>query len=650
MTISGETFSDLTKKEPDGKRAQSKEPDKKSDEQKQGGWWQVSRHPLFQAVLFVLFNILEFLVLELFFNVFAFQYEWQIFCKNLAILMGVNLILTGLFHGIRHAFILSSVLCLVIGIANYFLISFRGYGIVYMDFYAVGTAAEVAGGYDYRVTAELAGDVITGAALVVLSFCLPRRRHPYRSLKYSLISLGGILASALFFFWTVFDTVFYKDVSSLSWDHSIGMEQYGYVLYFMANAGKAQVKPPYGYSAEWADRILSRYEEKGASKAMGNALGKNGKTPDIIMIMNESFADLSVLGHFSTNKEVLPFYHSLNQNVIKGYAKSSVYGGYTANSEFEFLTGATKAFLPGNPYLQYIEDDLPNLITTIKAQGNYKTAIAMHPYKPSGYNRISVYPLMGFDTFLSEKDFSKKNLVRDFVGDSADYQKIIEEYEKKEPDSSLCLFNVTMQNHNPYDDTDYHFAEPVHITDVSSSHSVNQYLSLMKMSDNALKELIGYFKKQTDPVIILLFGDHQPHLPDEFYTEVVGTAPKLFTSKQVMAKHTVPFMIWANYDIEEKQVENTSLNYLSLYLLQAAGLELSDYDRFLLDLQKKIPSISQNGYYDENGTLHCFEGDDGEYETLLKEYEVVQYNYLFGGKERLDKHYAMSAENQARTK
>ena len=89
------------------------------------------------------------------------------------------------------------------------------------------------------------------------------------------------------------------------------------------------------------------------------------------MVMNESFSDLRVLGKYTTNKEIMPFFDSLNKNVVKGYAESSVYGGYTANSEFEFLTGCTKTFLPGNPYLQYIDDYLPSVISNIKSQKGY---------------------------------------------------------------------------------------------------------------------------------------------------------------------------------------------------------------------------------------------------------------------------------------
>lgn len=450
--------------------------------------------------------------------------------------------------------------------------------------------------------------------------------------------MAGLAASLLFFVWINVSTTFFDGVSGLTWDHSIGMRDYGYLLYFTANAGKATVKEPAGYSVEKVDELLSGYAEKYDIEANTES-NPTLQNPNIIIIMNESFADLQVLGEFRTSTEVIPFYHSLKENTIKGYAYSSVYGGYTANSEFEALTGCTKRFLPGNPYLQYIDNYLPSLITSLKEQG-YTNATAVHPYNPSGYNRNRVYPLLGFDTFLSIKDFSAKELVRSYVGDSENYQKIFELYETKEEGSPLCIFNVTMQNHNPYTDTDYIFKNPVQVESFPATISANQYLSLMKMSDDALKELITYFEKVNEPVVILFFGDHQPHLKDSFYQNVMGSVPDLFTDRQVMQKYLIPFFIWANYDIPEKEIEHTSINYLGPMLLETAGLKLTAFQKYLLELQKKLPSVSANGCYDLEGNLYNDKKrPEGEPAALLREYEMIQYNYLFDDKNRLSKYF-----------
>lgn len=597
----------------------------------------IMEHPLYQTGFFVLFSFAQFIVLELFFQVGFFEYSMELIVKNTAIFMGINLLLVGIFHGLRGALCLSQGFFLLVGIANYFVILFRGYGIVYMDLYAVKTAANVAGNYHYEINLYFVLALLSGVGLILAAkFLLPGRKHPYRHAKYTLISLGGIACSLFFFLWMNMDVVFFRGVSSLSWDHSVGMRENGYLLYFTANAGKATVSEPAGYSLDRVKEILEPYQSQGQQRK------EQGELPNLIMIMNESFSDLGVLGSIETNEEVMPFYNSLEENVIKGYAHSSVYGGYTSNSEFEFLTGATKAFLPGNPYLQYLDDKIPNLVTNLKEQG-YGEILAMHPYFPSGYNRNRVYPLLGFDQFLSLEDFSQKNLVRGYVGDEENYKKIEELYEKREKGKPFCVFNVTMQNHNPYDDKEYQFDSPIEVRNFPAGPSTEQYLSLMHLSDKALEQLISYFEKVEEPTLILLFGDHQPHLSNDFYKRVMGKNPDFFSQQEVMEEHLVPYMIWANYDIPTKEVEQMSLNYLSKLMLQTAGLKMTAYDRFLLDLQKKLPSVSASGYYDERGILHEYDEEEQE-ETarkLLEDYEILQYHYLFSGKERLDEYFSI---------
>jgi len=618
---------------------------------------------ILKFILFIAGSFWEFICLELFFKKTVQEFPASIVIRNVALVMLCNLILLSILHSMKAVFLISCILVLITGAANFFVISFRGYGIVFMDFYAIKTAATVAGGYSYNVDGYFLAGCLAAAAGMALSFIMPyiRIKKPgggtvnginsgsnkiqtrqyiknYFKKSSMLLSFAGIAVSVLFVLWINFDAVFFRGVSTVTWDHNIGINNYGYLLYFLSNAGKAEPDEPYGYSVQKVDKILSAYEEKEEKNV--STTGK--KNPNIIMIMNESFSDLRVLGNIITDKDVLSFYDSLDENTIKGYVQSSVYGGYTANSEFEFLTGCSKIFLPGNPYLQYMDDYLPSVISTIKSQEGYDEAIAIHPYNPSGYNRNRVYPLFYFDRFLSAQDFKNPVLVKDYISDLSDYQKIEELYENKKEGTSLCVFNVTMQNHNPYNMTSYKFKEWVDITSFDADIQEEQYLSLMKMSDKALKQLITYFKNADEPVIILLFGDHQPHLQDTFYKAVMGKEPLQFTQEDTMKKYKVPFLIWANYDIPEMFIEQASINYLSSIFLSAAGLKMSNFNRYLLDLYKKFPAVSAAGSYDSNKELHETSERNTGYAKLMKEYEMIQYNYLFDNKNRLDKHFTIS--------
>lgn len=603
-----------------------------------------------QALVFLVLGFLEFITVELFLDRFIFDLGAELMFKNVLLYWVGNLILVSLFHRTRPALLLSSVFVLVVGTANYLITMFRGYGIVFLDLYAVRTAATVAGRYSMEWKPCFAAGMAVGLLSVFLCILLPGKQGRYFQKKMVGLSFLGLGVSALFCVWINTSVSFFHGVSGLAWDHRIGIHDYGYALYFMANAGTGKPDKPSGYSPERAEEILSRYR-LGVSKGTDRleisrsdpASSVSGDTrPNIIVIMNESFADLRVLGEgFHSNRDVMPFFDSLTENTIKGYAEASVYGGYTSNSEFEFLTGCTKAFLPGNPYLQYLTAELPSLISTVKAQKEYREAVAIHPYYPSGYNRNRVYPLLDFDQFLSLEDFSDPELVRDYISDEETYRQIFKLYEGKPAGSRLCLFTVTMQNHNPYR-SDWESDNPVSFSKELQDAPVNQYLSLLRKSDDALCKMVQYFERQSEPSLIVFFGDHQPHLPDTFYGKVMDKLPVQFSQEDVLKKHRVPYLLWANYDIPEQGREQvSSLNYLSPLVLQTAGLPMTDYHRFLLDVEKSVPSISASGYYDAQGQPGEIGQADILMEKWLKEYEIVQYYYLFDRKHRSDQYFTI---------
>lgn len=611
-----------------------------------------------QALVFLVLGFLEFITVELFLDRYFTDLGSVLILKNVMLYWVGNLVLVSLFHRMKPAMLVSTVFVLVLGIVNYLVTVFRGYGIVFMDLYAVRTAVTVAGHYSMEWKPCFVAGLAVGSLSIFLCFFLPEKQGRYFQKRTVLASLLGLAFSALFFFWIQTSATFFRGVNDLAWDHRIGIHDYGYVLYFAANAGIVKEAEPHGYSPDRAEEILSRYRiDQGisVSSEMGSSNHVEEQSfdsvsaisdslhPNLIMIMNESFADLRVLGEsFTTNQNVMPFYDSLTENTIKGYAEASVYGGYTANSEFEFLTGCTKVFLPGNPYLQYVTEELPTLVSTVKAQKEYGEAVALHPYRSSGYNRNRVYPLFSFDRFLSLEDFTDPELLRDYVSDAENYRRIYQLYEDKPLGSRLCLFNVTMQNHSPYR-SNWSSDDPVQTADSFQDDSVNQYLSLMKQSDNALQELIQYFQSVPEPTLIVFFGDHQPHLPDAFYGHVMDKFPVQFELEDVMKEHLVPYLLWANYDIPEQDREEvSSLNYLSPLVLQTAGLPMTDYHRFLLDMQQKIPSLSASGYLDAQGNMGKVDQADEETAKWLEEYEIVQYYYLFDGKHRSDQYFTIS--------
>ena len=100
-------------------------------------------------------------------------------------------------------------------------------------------------------------------------------------------------------------------------------------------------------------------------------------------------------------------------------------------------------------------------------------------------------------------------------------------------------------------------------------------------------------------------------------------------------QNKIPFMMWANYDIEEKYVECTSINYLSRYMLEGAGIELPAYHKFLKDMENVVPAMNALGYYSlsKGDFIPCDKAEDEE-AAWLNQYEALQYNNLFDTENR----------------
>ena len=360
--------------------------------------------------------------------------------------------------------------------------------------------------------------------------------------------------------------------------------------------------------------------------------------PNIIAIMNESFSDLMAVGDMEVTKDYMPFFRKLKENTIKGYTYSSVFGGNTANSEFEFLTGNTMAFLPDNsvPYQLFLRNKTAGLTYTLADQG-YGPLYALHPYYQTGYSRYKIYPLMGFDRFYTSDDFSVfTDTVNYHITDQEDYDKIIELYEESQDDDSpFYLFNVTMQNHGSYDGSLLETGDSVRLKgNLEGFSKAEQYLNMVKMSDKALKQLIHYFEKVDEPTVILFFGDHQPDLEDSFYDTLLGEKVENLEGEDLEQLYKVPFLIWANYDIEEQTIERTSNNYLSTYLADVAGIEKTGYLEYLTDLREQIPCINAIGYWGSDGNFYDLEDESSPYYDLIHQYNLLEYNNLFGKDEQ----------------
>ncbi len=604
------------------------------------------------TVIFFLVPVVVTTMTEALNDVFVYDMTHVGFVANYIIVLIFNLFVFCLSGSYRLPLMIVSPFLFILATVNFYVKSFRGTPFIPMDLVSTETAMNVSNEYTFHINYQVLVAFIILVFLMVLGIKL---KTPKFDLKTKIISRSLALVLPVVIALTFYMTDFFVNMGIKPdfWNQTRGYKRHGFVCSFFVNTKYLFVTTPRGYDADIAEEAV-----KDAVEQYDKENGKNTtqKVPNIICIMNESLSDLSVLGDLETNIEYMPYLNSLKENTIRGNLYVPVIGAGTSNSEFEFLTGNTTAFLPAgsNAYMLYVKERAASLVSTLNKQ-NYNS-VAFHPYYASGWNRVNVYNAFGFSLFKSlgnimdlsiMEEYQKTNsinklqemidekypnsnmILRAYVSDSYNYKVMIEDYENRDETKPYFVFNVTMQNHGSYKRKADNFIENVWPTNLSKDYpKAKQYLSLVKYSDDAFKELIEYYSSVDEPVIICMFGDHQPSIEEKCVEELLGKKISQLSTEENQKRYTTPFWIWANYDIEEAEIERMSANYLSSYLLEIAGLELSDYNKYLLQLYKTLPVINTAGYIDNDGNYYSW-NDESKYSDLINQYKYVQHNNMF---------------------
>ncbi len=527
---------------------------------------------------------------------------------------------------------LQSAFFMLIGLANYYVLEFRSAPIMPWDIYSFGTAMSVAGNFEYTLEKQTVFVIIGFVVLLIIeefpNLRISRSSIVSKKVIYAIRAVSaGICVCLLFGFTHMLwqeSTIIKFGMYDKLFTPTVISKRDGTAIGFLMELQYITVDKPSNYSADMAEQILEPFSEMAAENP-----APVHDAPNIIVIMNEAFSDPAVLGNFETNEEYMPFVHSvLNgevENTTSGWLNVSVLGGNTANTEFEFLTGNTMAFLPQGsvPYQQYVKGEQESLASHLKTLG-YQT-IAMHPYNSTGWDRNKVYPLLGFDKMYFIKDYSSPEKIRKYVSDRACYDKIIELYEEKPKDTPFFIFNVTMQNHSSYSEEFDNFTPDITVTD-SNSKTLNNYLSLMKISDEALEYLIDYFSTVEEDTVIIFFGDHQPT------NSVVSNIWKLngkngneLSEEDEAKRYKVPLIIWSNFDTGITTDFETSTNFLASRVLELSKLPLYDYSMYLKRLSENYPVVTSMRAENSDGESTEVKNVMGE----LNNYAILQYNRLF---------------------
>ena len=561
----------------------------------------------------------------------------------------------------------SKIMCVVlfaIGIAEYTVLQFKNLPIQPGDLFALGTAAAVGANTTSGYTLTVGTGCMYGIAALIVSLILisltsrDRKRTVEANGEQAACSIWAadgenadslakraigyrIVGWVLFALFIGQFTIPYANglgISVYTWKPIPSYQDNGFLSSFVSTAQLMIPQKPKGYSKQIADKtvkeLASRYDEKNGEGSAAKAARDqySQQKPNIVVVMNETFSDLSIYDSIKDAGYDGPQYlKSLYpDSILHGTLQVSAMGGGTCNSEFETLTGNSMAFIGSGvyPYETY-NMNIDNIVSQLKGQG-YDTH-AIHPAAGSNWNRDGVYSAFGFDTFDDEATFVGATRFRNRIDDASTYSKTLEYLNGS--DTPQFIFDVTLMGHSGYETGLVPEDKQVNCTvdglDEKNQNKLNEYLATSNEEDAQLKTLIDGIKKSKKPTIVLFFGDHQPAL-----SEAIGGESDDIVQTEMQWQTC--YTMWANYDVagSVKGTElDTSTSYLSALLCHEAGIPMTDRQKAAYLLMEDVPKINVVGAYLAKNSKH-----EGEWENVdaavvnsesMETLSYLQYRNLF---------------------
>ena len=511
------------------------------------------------------------------------------------------------------AVLVTAALCFLFASANFYVILYHGAPFMVSDLRNIGTAANVLGTYKLTIPGRMWVIILLSAVNIGLGLVIHALdRSAGVRLWPRLPAAAAVLAVFLCFGFLGENPI--KPAKAQGYSFDAAAEQYGYLLIFGENAIRASsaYSEPEGCSPMAAAAALKSMPAK---EAAGDS-----RRPDIFLILNETFYDPALYLDITADVPYLDKFYACD-NAVHGYMAAPWMN--TNNSEYELLTGNSTALLNGSAPFNYLDMSGANSIVSYVEALGYETC-AMHLMPGSNYSRDRGYPALGFDHIYFEQDvewFYDRYGNRGHT-DTEHYVHLMEAYESC-GEGPRFMYLLTMQNHGgwevnePEDDLVHAFGDFGEYAD-----DMDEYLTGIYLSQEAFLSLQEYFSASPRDVVIAMVGDHSPSFPSELTPK-----PGLDEQEALIASTLTPFIIWANFDIEDADMGNTGLIDMFPLLMKTAGLPLSPYLQYMLSLQEKVPLLSAYGIVSDTTGRLLQTGESPELEAI-NGYFALEYANL----------------------
>ena len=554
----------------------------------------------------------------------------------------ISLTLDLLFHHLLAGGLITGIIAIVITLINYYKVSMTMTPLSIGDFTLATQLGNIINLNSSAITVSIV-TVISLLLAVLLDIGLGVISH-YCKIRWRWSALGGIISGLVFFlvFWIFPETLFFKPLNVST---SQAMEQTVVNDYcsgpLLGLWRSFYYKTHTDYDTEDLDSLLLEAESE------ENVENDNSDvTPNIILLMSESFFDVTELEGVSFDEDPLSAYHSLLDESVSGtfYTRSLGYG--TCDVELEVLTGMNTGLLSGEDLYEFDSSVFSNLpaVPSVLLDNGYYTAF-LHTYDDSVYNRSEIYPNIGIENLYFSSDFASfftplqeadsyweymaTRLSGGYYSDELLTEIIISKFEDAldSGEDQIFLFAASMENHQPYNDDKYSEDE-ITVTveadglDDEAIEILTAFTQGCHNASEALAELVDYFRDSEEPTIIIFFGDHRPGFGttdnDTVYNQlgIVSTDKTEWDLEDFAELYSTDFLIWANDESllpqEAGTTMDTSCNYLGALILELSGVEMPAYWQLISTLSETRLIDTVSYHLGTDGTLTDTLPDQGE--------------------------------------
>jgi hypothetical protein len=277
---------------------------------------------------------------------------------------------------------------------------------------------------------------------------------------------------------------------------------------------------------------------------------------------------------------VSPAFRRLWKQAGYSTAMSPVFGGYTANAEFEILCGFP-VVEDNVKFERQLLNDVPCLPHLLAAQG-YRSVVS-HPNVPVFWNRVNAYRRMGFQTYWSKPDFRLDDMNRNFLSDASLYRQVLEKIpEPADASQPLLNYIVTYFGHWNYPLNE---VRPNVISATSTVEEVSTYANTIYYKSQELMSFLEQLQERDPEGIIVLFGDHLPFMGENFagYVDSAVLTPRRsdFTADMFRFYVSTPLIIidGRRGPLKTGDIPIYEIPGLLLELLHLKGPVIMDYTR-----------------------------------------------------------------------